>query len=150
MHLGDLLRALLVGTCLLLFALLCAVTGRPPLSLFEAMLFAFAIVLVSARGGFSWGLMCLLAFASSILFLQGSWRIAFWYAVLGVLWYVGATFLAARGSRVLMGLSTGMLFFGMTISHVPSLSFRGVLFYIGLLCLAISGTYFFGIAERAR
>lgn len=144
------LPAVLVGVLMLGIALFQAVTGHPPFTFFEAFILAALFVVLGAIGGFEWAFFCLIVQALVAFVLRDATSSAFWLFCIACMWYVGVTLLAVHGSRVLMGISAGVLFVGLLIERVPTFSLAEWMVFIGLLLLEVSLMYLAGNALRGR
>ena len=142
--------AVAIGGGIFAIALLEAAAGHPPYAFFEAFLLAALIVVLSAMGGFEWGFACLVLMAAVAGVFREAWGPATWLLVIACVWYAGATLLAARGSRVLMGIAAGALFAGLVGTQLFTFSLRDWLVFLALLLLEVSGMYLAGNALKGR
>lgn len=135
---------------MLAIAVVNAAEGHPPYAFFEAFFLAAIIMLVSAVGGFEWGFASLALQALVAGFLRDTWGSAAWLVAVACIWYVGATLLAVRGSRVLMGIAAGALFVGLLIERLSTFSPQEWLAFFALLLLETSGMYLVGNVVKGR
>lgn len=127
-----------------------AALGHPPFSLGEAAFLAAFLVIMSAFWGFEWGLVFLLLQAACVMAFRDAQFSALLLVCVALVWYVGVTLLAARGSQVLMGISAGLLFFGLLLERMPSFSLQTWIAFVGILLLEVSGMYLAGNSMRGR
>lgn len=139
-----------VGTGLLMLSILQATTGHPPFALLEAFFLAAIVVILSALGGFEWGFMHLVLLGLTAGVLRGAWESAFGLFVIAGAWYVGATLLAARGSRALMGIAAGALFVGLVFERMTGFTTHQWVVFFALLFLEVSGMYLAGNVLKGR
>jgi hypothetical protein len=144
------ISAMMIGIGMLVIAGVDAAVGHPPFAFVEAFLLAAIVMLISAVGGFEWGLTSLMLQALAAGILRDAWGSVAWLVVVACVWYVGATLLAVRGSRVLMGIAAGALFAGLLLERFPTFTFQQWLFFFALLFLEISGMYLAGNAVKGR
>ena len=142
--------ALAVGAGVLLMSLVQATLGHPPYAFIEAFFLAAGLVMLSAMGGFEWGFACLLFQALVAGIFREAWESAMWLGIIACVWYAGSTLLAARGSRVLMGIAAGVLFAGLLAERIGTLTLQQWLIYIALFLLEVSGLYLAGNVLRGR
>jgi hypothetical protein len=142
--------ALGVGVCVLMFALGGVALGHPPYALGEAFFLAAFLVILSAVGGFEWGFVCLVLQAVITGVFRDAWGSAGLLICIAGIWYIGATLLVVRGSRVLMGIAAGVLFTGLLAERIPSFSVQEWLVFSALLLLEVSGMYLAGNVLRGR
>ncbi len=138
------------GVAMLGVALLFASAGHPPYTFFEAYVLAALFVMLSAMGGFEWGFVGLCLQAAIAWFVRDAFTSALCLLVVACLWYVGVTFLAVRGSRVLMGIAAGVLFAGLLLERIPSFGLQQWLLFLALFLLEISSMYVLGNVLRGR
>lgn len=142
--------ALGVGVGALLITLVQASLGHPPYAPSEAFIFAACLVILSAMGGFEWGFLCLVVQALVAGVFREAWDSALWLTVIAFAWYVGATLLAVRGSRVLMGIAAGALFGGLLLERMSTFSLQEWITFAALLLLEVSGMYLAGNIVKGR
>lgn len=142
--------AIIVGMLMLGVGMSGAAFGHPPYTFLEAFALAALMMLLSAVGGFEWGLVCLVLQAGITALLRDAWGSAGWLVVVGCVWYVGVTLLAVRGSRVLMGIAAGALFAGLLLERMPTFTLREWVVCVALLLLEVSGMYMAGSMVKGR
>ncbi|NBS67890.1 hypothetical protein EBT31_03110 [bacterium] len=144
------LPAVGVGIGMLLFALVQGATGHPPHTFAEAIFLSSLLVMISAMGGFEWGLICLLLHALVAWWIRDAVVSAAIMSVVAVLWYGAVTVLAAHGSRVLMGIAAGVLFAGLMLERMPLFSWREWVIFIACVIVEVSGMYLAGNVLKGR
>lgn len=142
--------AVFVGVGMLGVSLFQAVTGHPPFSFFEAYLLAALFVVLGAMGGFEWGFCCLVLQAFVALLFRDATFSAYILLVVASVWYIGVILLAVHGSRVLMGISAGVLFIGLLLERIPTFSFQQWLLFSALFLLEVSMMYLASNVMRGR
>jgi hypothetical protein len=143
-------QAACAGGGVLLFSVCMNALGHPPFSFLEAFFLAGAIMMLSAVGGFEWGFSCLIVQAGVVGVLREFWWASLWLLVVACVWYAGATLLAVRGSRALMGIAAGVLFVELVGGRALSFSWSEWGLFIALLILEVSGMFFVGNAVKGR
>lgn len=142
--------AVIVGVGLLFLTLVQATLGHPPFAFIEAFFLAALVVILSAMGGFEWGFAYLILQAAVAGTMRGAWESAMWLVIIACVWYVGATLLAVRGSRVLMGIAAGALFVGLLLERAATFTLQQWVVFLALLLLEVSGMYLAGNALKGR
>lgn len=127
-----------------------AVTGHPPFSFVEAYFLAALFVVLGAMGGFEWGFCCLVLQALVALLFRDASFSAYTLFIVACVWYAGVMLLAVHGSRVLMGISAGVLFVGLLLERIPTFSFQQWLLFSALFLLEVSMMYLASNMMRGR
>ena len=140
----------IIGGFMLISALIMHAAGNPPYSFGEAIFFSSMFVVISTVGGFEWGFMSILVHALCAWVLRDAGTSAAMLAIVGGAWYVAVTLLAAHGSRVLMGIASGVLFAGLVLERMPYFSWREWMIFFACFFLQVSGMYFAGNAVKGR
>ncbi len=142
--------SVMVGSFFLGLALLESAWGHPPYTLFFAFFFASFVALWSAIGGFSWGFLAILLQGCVAFMLRHDVEAAVYLSILSFVWYAGVTLLAAQGSRVLMGISSALLFVGLLLPRMGLFSWETWIL-VGILALCEGGSmYFLGNMFRGK
>lgn len=144
------LPAVFVGIGMLGVSLVQAVTGHPPFGFFEAYLLAALFVMLGAMGGFEWGFYCLVLQAVVTFLFRDAFFSASILFIVACAWYVGVTLLAVHGSRVLIGISAGILFIGLLLERIPTFSLQQWVLFFALFLLEVSMMYLAGNMMRGR
>lgn len=131
-------------------SLLQAATGHPPYSFLEAFILAALFVVFGAMGGFEWGFCCLVLQAAIAFFFRDAVDSAVLLLGVACIWYVGVTLLAVHGSRVLMGISAGILFAGLLLERIPTFTLQHWFLFFALFLFEVSSMYLAGNMLRGR
>lgn len=139
-----------VGIVFLGISLFQVAFGYPPYPFFLAFLIAALCVVLSAMGGFEWGLGCMFLQVCVAWFFRDAFISGLMLFFVAWAWYISVTLLAVHGSRVLMGIASGMLFVGLLIERIPTFTFQQWILFFALFLLEVSGMYLAGNVLRGR